>query len=529
MRLIERLTVMALTQIQLSFDQQHRSIKDLPATTLPAFCVLTGTNGSGKSHLLEAIEQGRVLVSGIVAGKNLIRRFDWITFAAQIDETANPASIRQQRDQKLQQVCQQVRAVREALPHIIKNLALAGDPQLADPYWLLGASREDLIAALLKSRRQGEPISEAQAVQFATSLIKQIHQREQAFENELRNQGSLASILAQKGETLRKPVLALSEGEIRDAMPLTWTANDTLQFQLANWFAAWHASWEYNKMNRFYATQEGERDRQYVSDDDFRMRYGPEPWDLTNEILLKAGVRFQFNRPLPSIETLEQNFDLRLVDPDDQTEIRVNELSSGERVLLAVTLLLYQSSGELGLVRLPKLLLLDEVDAPLHPSFTKILIEVLHHDLVKKCGLAVVLTTHAPSTVALSPEDSVYELIRKPRSIRKVTASEATQILSSGYVSITSSDVIVITESSADPEYYQQAYSSFVRRGDITHVPPLKFISASDKNDDGIGGGNRQVQNWAPKLHAAGLDRFRGLIDRNGGADETDVVAVLQR
>jgi len=191
--------------------------------------------------------------------------------------------------------------------------------------------------------------------------------------------------------------------------------------------------------------------------------------------------------------------------------------------------MLYQSTGDLGLVNLPKLLLLDEVDAPLHPSFTLSLIETLAENFVGELDVAVIMTTHSPSTVALAPEESVYELVRRPRELCKTSVSAATQILSAGFISVTPTDIVVITESSSDPEYYQPLYSTLIQKELCNPSPPLSFLAASKPGDDGSGGGSSQVQNWAPKLHDLGLERFRGLIDKDGTNQPDAIISVLDR
>jgi hypothetical protein len=221
---------------------------------------------------------------------------------------------------------------------------------------------------------------------------------------------------------------------------------------------------------------------------------------------------------------------LRLIDPSNNAlNLRIADLSSGERIMLSIALLLYQTESRIQLAAIPKVLLLDEIDAPLHPTFTRVLLETLKNTLVDRHGLKVIMATHSPSTVALAPPESVFELVREPRKLRQTSPSEACQILSSGFVSITTTDVIVITESRADPEYYGEVYSSLVRGGQLPSRPALKFIAASRKERDEQGGGSGQVHNWAPKLQELGLERFRGLVDRDQGQSETGVIKVLGR
>jgi len=64
--------------MKLKFKEKHLSIDQFSEAMLPDFTILTGVNGSGKSHLLQAIEQAKVEVEGI--GKSDIVHFNYETF-----------------------------------------------------------------------------------------------------------------------------------------------------------------------------------------------------------------------------------------------------------------------------------------------------------------------------------------------------------------------------------------------------------------------------------------------------------------
>ncbi len=52
--------------MKLSFLRTHKSITSFPEINLPDFVVLTGVNGAGKSHLLEAIENGSMQIDDVI-------------------------------------------------------------------------------------------------------------------------------------------------------------------------------------------------------------------------------------------------------------------------------------------------------------------------------------------------------------------------------------------------------------------------------------------------------------------------------
>lgn len=515
--------------MNLRLTKQHRSIKDLPSLSIPNFAVITGTNGSGKTHLLEAIMSGAVEASNCPRNNGSVLTFDWTSFAAKVSENASPEQFHQQRENAITEALRQQNLFVKQLPHYFLNQKIAGHAQIADPAWLANASDQEIESVLLVCTRRDQPFDEGAAAQFRAAFSKHRDALNKNFKVGLQAYGDLAFLLERQAIIDKCSLLTVAERTLRESFPLTWNATNTLQLEFAGWFSAWHATYEYNKVNEYYHTQRGETERHYLSDEDFRKKYGKEPWDIANSVLQNAGFRHRFSKPTHQIGNFAKPFELRLVDPDDGTELKTTELSSGEKILLAITLMLYQSTGETGLMNLPKLLLLDEVDAPLHPSFTRSLLETLADKFVGELDVAVIMTTHSPSTVALAPEESVYELVRRPRELRKTTVSAATQILSAGFVSVTPSDIVVITESSADPEYYQPLYSTLVQWELCNPNPPLSFLAASKPGDDGIGGGSSQVQNWAPKLHDLGLDRFRGLIDKDGTNQPDAIISVLDR
>ena len=51
--------------MKLTYVKKHLSVDQFDDFELPDFAVLTGMNGSGKTHLLQAINNGSITVSGL--------------------------------------------------------------------------------------------------------------------------------------------------------------------------------------------------------------------------------------------------------------------------------------------------------------------------------------------------------------------------------------------------------------------------------------------------------------------------------
>jgi len=246
-------------QIRLSFNSRHKSIFSLPDTVLPPFTILTGVNGSGKTHLIEAINGGQVTVEGISLGNNSIRPFDWSNFSPQVDDGANPANMRVNRENALNNLIANKNNVWSQLASFFDQRQLSGESKFKDSALMLKID-EAALYALLKNCKQlnhPNPMPEHQARQFATHFIQHRNAIENQFSQQLRQYGDLEKELKECVQQLGVPTIYdLPESVFREFMPLNWTGNNFLQFQFASWFAAWHGAWEYNRINRYYATQE---------------------------------------------------------------------------------------------------------------------------------------------------------------------------------------------------------------------------------------------------------------------------------
>jgi len=120
-----------------------------------------------------------------------------------------------------------------------------------------------------------------------------------------------------------------------------------------------------------------------------------------------------------------------LIGPDPRD---FGHLSSGENILLALAVSIYEANDYFSF---PKVLLLDEVDATLHPSMIKSLLDTLQNVFVEN-GTRVVLATHSPTTVALAPSGSVF-VVNKGNGKTKIEQQSQTvalEILTQGYATL---------------------------------------------------------------------------------------------
>lgn len=139
---------------------------------------------------------------------------------------------------------------------------------------------------------------------------------------------------------------------------------------------------------------------------EFVHQFGAPPWQALNKILTSVfDGKFYF--PQPDLESITDDHPTPLLDLNGR-KVDVNELSSGEKTLLWLSFSLFNAQySPTKFNSTPKLLLLDEPDAFLHPKLVEKLFLALN-EINIAFGTNVVLITHSPTTVAMASEKSIF-------------------------------------------------------------------------------------------------------------------------
>jgi AAA domain, putative AbiEii toxin, Type IV TA system len=239
---------------------------------------------------------------------------------------------------------------------------------------------------------------------------------------------------------------------------------------------------------------------------------GSPPWKFVNEALIAAEFNYQI---LPPDNKLLKDYVLRVASSGSQVPIDLNDLSSGEKIILRTVLWLYNTREN---NIFPKLFLLDEPDAYLHPSMTRQFIDVLDEVLVDQYHVRVIMTTHSPSTVAFAPEESLFVKSREqPRIRRPASKAEAIGMLTSGLVIVSPGTRFVLVEDEDDAKFYNAVRDILSDQGPskdkkaLKPAPSLVFMPASTgKAHAKTAGGKNVVMQWVEKFDASPLiEMFR--------------------
>lgn len=244
----------------------------------------------------------------------------------------------------------------------------------------------------------------------------------------------------------------------------------------------------------------------------------PDPIKEVNEKLDAARVAFRIRGP--------ENFDVSysLMASIDGNLIPTSQLSSGEQTILNTVLV----SLFAGRDRPPKLLILDEADAHLHPSQIPGLLTVLQE--LSETDSRVILATHRSETISLAPEASLY--LKRNLSLDKCGRSEALGAVAGFVVEAMKTARLVYVEDRADQEFYVAVDG--LRKKTVGTQPTLVFqpiyAGVAGANSAGGGGGCQAIVDRVEELRPGSMGGLvRGLIDKDIGNDSASDIFVLCR
>jgi ABC-type cobalamin/Fe3+-siderophores transport system ATPase subunit len=185
------------------------------------------------------------------------------------------------------------------------------------------------------------------------------------------------------------------------------------------------------------------------------------PWHFINRMFETFGLPHKITPPPFTAGDIIKtgNIEYQARPVYDDFEIGFEDLSSGERILCALAITVFQDQDK---TSFPELLLLDEVDASLHPSMVKNLLSVIN-DIFIKNGCKVILATHSPTTASLVDETSVFEIKtgKVLDKIQKISQIMAVEILSEGLMSL-EKGIVLFDQISSKP-------LSIITEGDNIH------------------------------------------------------------
>ena len=463
--------------MKLTFSRPHISISSLNEVSLPEFTIITGRNGSGKSHLLQALEQGAITIEGIDISK--IRRFDYNSFRLEDESPFN----RENRDndrintgwnpynaQHKQEIENKLSEYLGTYLDFYKNLAKTENKSIT-------RITVNQIEASEPTYKKG-----TEARQVYTNF-------KQNWKTYLRT-NSLHYRVNQTAEAAQKLITELERIDFSSYYPADSGVQEIIPRQLSQVFLEYWESRLANDGKRLCYENDVDgryKDLKFLSEEDFSELHGKEPWTMINELLKDFGdLNISIKDPTSGLCSGLDNYKLVVENrfyPD--IDIPFTHLSSGEKTIMAFIASLYQSNRHGGLF--PELILLDEIDASLHPSMLQQLVKNLSEVFVKQHGVKVILVTHSPSTVAVAEDGCIYSLSAgnnsssEERKLEKIGRNDAIEMLSEGFLTPTDAIEIVLgdkqrlyAEGETDIKYLQKAVDLGLDKNRVLSLLELK-------------------------------------------------------
>ena len=407
--------------MHLSLNQPFACIKSLNEFELPEFAVLIGKNGVGKTRLLSGIQDGSIAVSGLP--REDIEFYNFTSFRSGDSGTGSWEASGFHR-----QVVERYFAPSAGSPLV--EVAERVFQETLDRFELShdDERRREFVEAILRKIRSlpdfeilGTFGSDDAVTSYSQALQQQVlnpldsgSQKRHNVRNRPpngvgHNQAALVSLAMKLGRKLpheldRSDFLRASNyegGTIRNTLSELFTRYKVDQCHWAL-IEAEESDKSFRALMREYREAE------------------PPPWENLRTVLDRMrdtstdpGL-FNFEFSDPEQDSLNYrnhdnySFTAQFTNRSTGESYSTKDLSSGENILLSMCFAAYHKAmGR----RQPGLLLLDEVDAVLHPSMISALIAGLREQFVDN-GTAVIMATHSVTTASLVDEDAIFRVSR---------------------------------------------------------------------------------------------------------------------
>lgn len=420
--------------MNLKFIKKYRSIETFNETEINNFSIFTGVNGSGKTHILEGLKDGSIQVEG-VAKENIVY-FNFSSFLLKNQPRASNVNIAQLKTQAWNFIVkykQHFTVLDTQIKQYINDHALAFYNSTSD------------------NIKVGQEENYKLHVKKVYDFIKA---------NNTNNHKQI-NLLSSAFHSIDKPFSEILEEDFIEKLSVS-----CIDYQLLDNLS--EVFLEYKKklvLSRLDNVNGGYG----LSEEEIEKLEKDSPWSLINSIFEGYNLEHRVNEPSLSAGDLINNpnssFQVELKVQD--VSIQFEQLSSGEKILVALAITIFQNDK----TKFPELILLDEIDATLHPSMIKKTLDVIKDVFIGK-GSKVIMATHSPTTIAHAPEESIYEIIKGSceNKIVKIDKNKALDILTNGFATLNEAKLVFenILSSNKNVILFTEG------KTDITHIKTAK-------------------------------------------------------
>lgn len=387
--------------IDIKVNERYMAIQSgFEWNAIPSFAVLTGVNGVGKTQLLNMLRnQLNPVYNSLYSGSG---EYAPIIMSSSVNPDLSIDGLIKYKNKLLDNLAKEesnlnlLRIYEDYAKQKERNLQVAKDE-------------------VERRRILHEIESNKQNAQNVRNKNKKLH--EYAYDVEL---GRISTILG-------KDPINLTDSEIREyANPYFNTLTEVEDYE------CFVKQEEDERNEKFILLSKEKREREIAA-----VRDAERSFQVINRLFRKYGFDyFTMLDPFP----LDKSRKGEILFAGKNGEIvHYDALSSGEQMI--VKFIIWAMGKDIRGNRI-NTMLLDEPDAHLHPSMSKMMVDILYEISRPQSeggsGIRIIITTHSPSTVAFAPEESLFVMEKDEygnRSVRSTTAEEAVSVLSQGIFS----------------------------------------------------------------------------------------------
>jgi energy-coupling factor transporter ATP-binding protein EcfA2 len=461
--------------ISIKYNGGDSYIEAFNIENLPDLCIVTGINGSGKSRLLSLIKSGEVelYLDGRIINNKRVVLFDPNNFSSlrfQDKRGDNSQYVRTHHDYMSQEV-----VIKGCDFSDYNSVVIAVEAFL---YEMTGHHELDGVLDTIIRNVVSLSNSQVDRVSDVNQYIAELNSLLIRYRDEFRLQeydDSIPYSLKIYYDTLVSneiTALAAYKGiEVAETAEI-YNVEDMINSVM-------------EKMNLPYMLTGGEAYRSTL----LRQRLRAASANLLEETVY-PGLPFEFS--------------INLVNKTNKSTMSIDHLSSGEKSLISLAvIMMHEAQGYQNKSR-PAVLLIDEPDAHLHPEFCSLLVKIMNETFIELYGIKLIVSTHSPITLTVANVDNLIEM--NSGRIRKVDSSAALKSLLSTlpYISLRSSEnKYTIVESQKDADLYTKMFAVLQQ---IRHYTFNALFFPSSSIDDG---GNmervKHVVNVVPEGELLGI------------------------
>lgn len=401
----------------------YKSIESLESTDLPDFVVLVGRNGTGKTQILEALNEGLAEVPGIE--KEEVAMYNAASFAM-----ASPGQGSRHSDPFAREIAALFFDPRADTPFVAR--AKGFFDQLAKAHQESGGeeahqnfeeeARRHIIQHLPNFPTHGDfHLGNEYVTTVYQGVLQQLdatrHRNGRVLEPQRKaglHNGNAASLVGTAAKLSRKLFHELTEDDLLRASRFE---GDLLRNAISEVFTTYKLEQVASIYRQFETSGEPMNFAELASA--YEAEHRP-PWNTLRDLLMEmreastdeGTFNFEFSDPSTITIGIDEydgfTFTTEMTNLATGAQYDPSSLSSGEKILMALCLASF--NRYLGR-RSPKLLLLDELDSVLHPSMIAALVTALKSAFVER-GTRIIMTSHSPVAVAALDAADIYKVER---------------------------------------------------------------------------------------------------------------------